>query len=574
MADNSVYRVALDIRADGTSAVRGVRNVTTEVEKSAGASKKAGKAHATAMEEATVATHKFKSALGELAGVAGLAGLGFGIERIIEAGQDWQRQQSRLEQSAESVHLSVGKTVEALNKSADETSQAGGFAAPAQAGALAQFLRLTGSTTKAIQDNAAAQNFARGANISYQQAQLLVGQALTGNVGRLQRYIGLIQPVKTAEEQLSQQHKINVNALEAQAKALGKAGPQWLKQQLLLAGVTQKQLQHAQLLDKQATATKALSQLQDKYGGSLEKFSKTTAGAISNAENVLNLALEKLGAQLLPVVAKVATTIASAVKYLSEHKDVFKFIGIAFGVFLGSLVFTKAIEGLEALGGAVVAFSGAEEEATLAAVAWGAALRATIIGIVITAIYLLITHWKQIKPVVEDVWHGIQTVIHDVTRWFANTWQDILKWFSTAWQDTSKFVTKIWDTVVNGVVTGFNTVIDAINKVIKLYNSVVGSIPFIGGSLKIGTIGHIGYVGQNNPDQKKGQRNVTGIGAGRQNSVPATGTKGAGSGNNSSAFAVTVVTALNGRPIAEETAHFVRKVNALAGAPAAAVAGF
>lgn len=542
------------------------------------------------MEEATASTHRFRGAVSDLAGVAGLAGLGLGIDEIVKKGQDWQLQQSRLAQAAKTAHLEVGKTVETLNKSAEATSQVGGFDAPAQAGAMAQFLRITGSTTKAIQANSAAMNFARGSGLSYRQAQLLVGQALTGNVGRLQRYIGIIQPVKTAEYQLAQAHKINIIALEAQAKTLGKAGPQWLKQQELLAGITPKMLQHAQLTDKQATALKAITAIQDKYGGSLDKFSKSTAGAISNAKNVLDLAAEKLGAEALPVVAKIATTIAAAVKYLADHKDVFKIVAIAFGGLLGALVFTKAVEGVQALKAAFTTFgktigivtvategaTGAEVGATAGAIAWGAAFKATGIGLVITGIiiglYELVTHFTQVKAVALDAWQWITAAARNAANFVSTRWQGILKWFAIAWQDTSKFVTKVWDNVANGIVKSINWVIAAIDKFIKGYNKVFGWL-----TGNIGSIGKIGLVGQQPQKQKQPVRGRmfpgTGAGAAKNNSVPAPGTTNAGSDQNPLGITLFHTTNLNGRPIAEETAHFVRKVNALAGAPAAALSG-
>lgn len=415
----------LYITADGRVAVKTFDEVGQASTRSAEKVEEGGKRSQHSMALVEESSHRLRGAVMSLAGTVGLAGLGFGIADVIKAGQDWQLQQSRLQQSLKATGLLSKRTMDQLNRSAETTAVHGGFAAPEQIGALAQFVRLTGSATEAVKSNRAAMELARGSGLDYTRAQRMIGQALTGNVGRLQRYLGIIMPVKTAEFALTQGHQFNIFQMEAQSRALGKLGPLWLKQQEILHNLTPAMVQHAQLLDRQATAQKVLGVIQRKYGGSMAAFSRTTAGAISNAKNAIDLAIERLGSKALPVVAKIAGGIASFVTYLSNHKDVLVTFGAALGGIGVAFAFTKFVEGFQAMRLAVIAFAGAEEGATLATVTWGMALRLTIIGIAITALYLLVTHFKQVKAVAIDVAKWIVGAWHSVEAFFIRLWHTI-----------------------------------------------------------------------------------------------------------------------------------------------------
>ena len=101
-------------------------------------------------------------------------------------------------------------------------------------------------------------------------------QIFTGNTGRLQKYIGIIQPVKALVEGMTAAEK--------------KANPQKLK--------------HNEQLDKEATAMLANTRLLEKFGGATNAYSHTTAGALSNASHSWDLVIEKLGKVFLPIVAE------------------------------------------------------------------------------------------------------------------------------------------------------------------------------------------------------------------------------------------------------------------------------
>jgi len=130
-----------------------------------------------------------------------------------------------------------------------------------------------------MQLNSATMNLARQQQISYSKAAKLVQTAEAGTPGRLSRSIGTIIPI--------------TKYTSGWTSAMEKANP---------VGY-----QHAQMLDKQATASLIVGKVQKVAGGEMEKFSHTTAGSISNLEHAAENLGEKFGKELLPVIRRVTT---------------------------------------------------------------------------------------------------------------------------------------------------------------------------------------------------------------------------------------------------------------------------
>lgn len=326
MADESVYRVTLDLRADGTSQVRAVRRVATESTKAADTIDKNTKRikddndeQTSSFEKVEKGAGKLRTGISTLMGTVGFVGLGIGIDDVVKAGQRWQVQQAQLQNALRSTGNASKATVDSVTKATEALAEHGGYSVPQQLSGLNQFLRLTKSTTQAMRDNNLATDMARSGATSFSNAQMVIERALSGSTRGLQRYLGIIEPVKTAEFALTQAHGLNLDAMQQQSVALGKLGPAWLKRQETLHNITPAEMEHAQALDKQATAMKGLSELQSKYGGSTASFSKSTAGSISNAENSLDIAIEKIGKSFLPIVASAARGIASLAELISAH---------------------------------------------------------------------------------------------------------------------------------------------------------------------------------------------------------------------------------------------------------------
>lgn len=409
----------LFITADGEPAVRVFDEVGAASKRSADVVEESSVKSQAALDDVHKSGTRLLGGMGALAGMIGLGGVAFGLKDVIQAGITWQTQQVQLQRALRNTGQYSAATMKQVMDAAESLSTHGGFVGPQELVAITQFERLTGNVTRAIHLNVLATDLARGTTLGYTQAQRMIGQVLTGNVGRLQRYLGIIQPVKNAEYALSQEHKFNVLAMEAQAKAMGTVGGLWLKQQEILHGLTPQMVQHAQLLDKQATATMVLQRIQQRYGGATAAFSRTTAGSINDLRNAWDILAKNIGQRLLPILS-------AALKFLADHTTA---VEIVAGV-VGALTIAWGINAA-----ATATIIGEWSAATIAAGAFTGALnviRATIMGVAfsadilgvsatvmwaavtlgatlaITALILIATHFSQFKAVVVDVWNWIK----------------------------------------------------------------------------------------------------------------------------------------------------------------------
>jgi hypothetical protein len=141
-------------------------------------------------------SEKLHGVISTLAGTIGITGLAFGIADVVKAGEKWQLQQAQLANALKNTGQYSKATMSAVVSSAETLSTHGGFAGPEEIQSMNQFIRLTGSATEAIKLNRDATELARGTGLGYTMAQRMIGQVLTGNTGRLQRYLRLRVTIK------------------------------------------------------------------------------------------------------------------------------------------------------------------------------------------------------------------------------------------------------------------------------------------------------------------------------------------------------------------------------------------
>jgi hypothetical protein len=287
---------------DAKKAETELRSVRKELEKTTGSTSSSGKA----AEDAAEGHHRLAGALGGLksalmygGGLIGLAGVGYGLKDITEGGIQAQERQLLLQQSLRQTGQAGSKHMGELHAAITKTSSSGGFSALEETEGLAQLVRETKSTTKAIQDNRSAIALARGAHEDYGAALSQVERIETGQVGRLQKYLGIIQPVKYYVDQLTASEK--------------KRFPQKVKE--------------AELLDKEATAREANRRILERYGGAVNAYNKSTAGSISNANNAFKQATEQLGEKLLPAETAVAKEFSKLITEIMKGEGVWKTVG-------------------------------------------------------------------------------------------------------------------------------------------------------------------------------------------------------------------------------------------------------
>lgn len=287
---------------DAKKAETELRSVRKELESTTGATKGSAKGAA----EAAESHHRLSGAFGGLksalmygGGLIGLAGVGYGLKDITQGGIQAQERQLLLQQALRQTGQAGSKHMGELHNAISRTSSAGGFAPLEESEGLAQLVRETRSTSAAIRDNREAIMLARGAHESYGTAIMQVQRIETGQVGRLQRYLGIIQPTKYYIDQLTASEK--------------KRFPEKVKE--------------AELLDKEATAREANRRILERYGGVVATYNKSTAGSISNANNAFKQATEQLGEKLLPAETAVAKAFTKIVTEISKGEGVWKTVG-------------------------------------------------------------------------------------------------------------------------------------------------------------------------------------------------------------------------------------------------------
>jgi len=432
----------LVITGDSRQAVRAIQDVETASERSARRVTEANRRQASGFNEVHGSASRLHERMAVMAGSVGLGGLAFGFADTMKAGMAWQQQLGGLSRTLTNTHTGGAKTLDMLSSAAEMASTKGGFTAPAELQALSQFTTLTHNANESLRLNALAMNLARGTGLGYTTTQRMLGQVMTGNVGRLQRYLGIIQPVKTNVQALTAAHKLNVFQLEAQAKAMGKAGPLWLKQQQLLHGITPLQLQHAQLMDKQATAQKALALIQGKYGGQMTTFSRSATGQMSNLRNSVEVLSASLGAALLPAFQSVIGVLTDAARWMQRHKTATMIaVGAVAALTVGTLAYSAAADVaklataafaatsflftglLDAIGFARVAFIMLGVNATAA---WAAATLG--LSLLIAGVVLAVTHFGTFKRIVGGVWKWFTGAVGTAADALKSVFEPPIKW--------------------------------------------------------------------------------------------------------------------------------------------------
>ena len=172
--------------------------------------------------------------------------------------------------------------------------------------------------------------------------------------------------------------------------------------------------------------------LRDQVGGFAEKEGKTAAGQAEILKNQFGEVQEQVGGALMPVLKDLATKLTDVVKWVQNNTTAATVLVSTVGLLAGALAVAAHWTAISTT---------ATRIAAAATWLWNAALRANPIGLIITAITLLVgalvwffTKTKVGKAIVQAAWKGIKTAIKAVADW----------WTKTAWpaikRVTDKFV--------------------------------------------------------------------------------------------------------------------------------------
>lgn len=216
----------------------------------------------------------------------------------VSAAKESEKAEFRLGQAFDSAKVKAKDRAKA-QAAVNRVSRKAGLDDEELSDTLAKLTRSTGSVTKAQKGMALAAEIARGRDIPLAAAAKIVEQAMLGKERGLAK-IGVVVPKVTAMED---KLKAKINVLKESMKKATGAAKEKIKAQIEdLKG----QVKMAKQLDKVSTGQAALAKAQKMFAGASEKYGKTAAGA----QDKLNVAFENLqervGAKLLPVLAKLS----------------------------------------------------------------------------------------------------------------------------------------------------------------------------------------------------------------------------------------------------------------------------
>jgi hypothetical protein len=449
-----------------------------------------------------------------LIGMAGVTGLAFGLKDVTQAGLGLQASQTKVQNALRSAGITGTNAFKSIQDQMEKLSTEGGGSVEQMDSGIAQFVGQTNSATEAQKANQAAVQLSIKTGLNYSQTESMIAGVLAGRTRGLQKYVGIIQPVKTAEDQLTESHKLNLNTLEQQAAQMGKNGKSWLLNQERIAGITPEMMQNAAQTDKLASAQNGLNIVLAKTKNAHE----STAQKIQDMRHSFQNLEANIGTLLIPVLNRLVTIGDSVSRFLTEHKS----LAIALGGALGALgtiaIGRKLVGGIKSAIGAVKGMGKAFD--LIEANPWVLAITAGIVILV-----LLITHFKEVKRIASDVgkaigtaftdaFHAVKNVFSDVFSFIRNHWALILSiltgpvgaaviFIATHFRQVKTIVTDVVHFIEGLATSVFNAITYPFRKAFQFikdgFNTVkhfIKSIPIIGGLFSHGgPVGHLSHGG-------------------------------------------------------------------------------
>lgn len=198
-----------------------------------------------------------------LAGAAAGGALAGGLTKASKAAVEAEKSQARMTAQLRASGISYQAHAQQIDAVIQKHSKLAGIDDEDLQDAFTNIVRASGSLDVGLRRVGLAADIARAKHIDVAKAGDLVGKVAAGNTGILARY-GIV-------------------------------------------------------IDKGATASEALGQLQQKFAGQAAAYGKTTAGALDRAQVASENLGEVVGAKLTPMLAKAANALVDVVEAVQEH---------------------------------------------------------------------------------------------------------------------------------------------------------------------------------------------------------------------------------------------------------------
>jgi hypothetical protein len=178
----------LIIKGNNRSAIRALKEVADQSEKSGRQVKRDSETTSSSFEKVGKSAEHTRMLVGGLAGAVGFGGLAFGLKDVVSAGMAWQTQQGQLQVALKNTGNNAGLAGKKITSAAEALATHGGFAATQTLQGMTSFVRISGSAADAINKTTLATNIARGTGRNYTaivKALMMAEQGRTTGLSRL-----------------------------------------------------------------------------------------------------------------------------------------------------------------------------------------------------------------------------------------------------------------------------------------------------------------------------------------------------------------------------------------------------
>lgn len=422
-----------------------------------------------------------------LIGMAGVTGLAFGLKDVTEAGLNLQASQVQVQNALRNAGIKGKAAYKSIEDQMESLSEHGGGTVEQMNSGMAQFVSESNSVTQAQRAQRAAVQLSIKTGLSYSQTESMMSGALAGRTRGLQKYLGMIEPVKTAEEALYTRHALNMVALDQEAAAMGSSGSAWLKQEEILHGVTPQMSANAAEADKVATANKVLAITLQKTANAHESMQQKVQDMRHSFENLE----ANIGLLLIPVMKRLVDIADKVAAFLAKHKTLAIALFAAISA-LGAIALGKTLMGglrkvmgmlkidtlATRLFGTASAEAGAEsaEGAAVATEGWKLFATTTLIGILFVALILLITHFKQVKAIALDVWRAVSHAAEVAFNFIKQIVNTVFTWIKGHWMLLVGILTGPFGLAVAFIVSHFTDIKNGVMSVVHFIERIATKI--------------------------------------------------------------------------------------------------
>jgi len=481
--------------------------------------------------EMTSVEAKGTSSFDKLAGFGKAALFGLGAAAVgvgglsIEMADKFEASHAKLEQALKNAGGNFEEYKDKIGAAQKQMEQYGFTNADTQE-ALANLTTSLKDPQKALDSLSLAADLAKYKHIDLAEATLAVAKAQEGYMKPLKQ-LGIDLPVTSAgaeslakaNDKLSAATDAASAYLKAHSDATDASSKSHDAYQKLLDKVSAAQ---ALVNVKASAGTDIMKGLADAIGGQAAAQAETFSGKMLALKATSEDVAKNIGMALIPILEKLMEAIKGVIDWFVKHKVIAEAIGIvigtvlvaAIGAYLVSLAqaavestinFGKMIMGWVTTGAAATA-SAAETVAAALAINLSTGGMVLAIGLLVTAILYLATHWKEtwdgVKEITKIAWDWIKEKVDFISglfsatapmgialAWLGKTWTSIWDGIKSATSAAANFIDGVVKVIGNGI-RGFvdlikmeiNGLISLVNLAIKAIDAIHVTLPsFLGG---------------------------------------------------------------------------------------------